>query len=487
MTRRLLVLLALPAAAGCVYYNAMYNANRLAADARRAEREGRPSEARNFWAQAGVKADSVIARHPDSKWHDDALVLRAEAYVGSQECEGNLPRLRTARAAAQGTALRERSALALGRCLVAARQGEEALLVLADVAESRDRERRAAARLLRAGALRAAGRPEEALVALADDATPVARRERLFALAEAGRAEEARALAREYVAARDSLLPWGDFLDALGRPAPLAASAWVDELAAANLLPSEAIGRLLRQDVARLRSVDRDRARARLSQLTILAGGGEAGERARVEYAEALLADARVLDELAQVRDSLDAIVATGGGAADRAGQLRRRLDLVERLLAQATPEAPGGDLQRFLLAEVVRDSLAAPQLAAALFAGIRADWPGSPYAGKALLLARELDPAWAQPAAQWLAERPDDPYVAALVGADDGTAVAQLEDSLAASARQWRAQLRPAPVTGRTPADSLGQRRPTPREGAQPGVGPARRAGRVRTGVSVE
>ncbi|MEE8268024.1 MAG: hypothetical protein V3R97_03855, partial [Gemmatimonadales bacterium] len=51
-------------ATGCVYYNGMYNANRLANKAEKAERDGRSFDAQSYWAQAEVKADSVISRHP---------------------------------------------------------------------------------------------------------------------------------------------------------------------------------------------------------------------------------------------------------------------------------------------------------------------------------------------------------------------------------------------------------------------------------------
>lgn len=66
---------------GCVYYNGMYNANRFASRARKAELNGRTFEAQEFWAQAEVRADTVVARHPDSKWTDDAQLIRGEAMV----------------------------------------------------------------------------------------------------------------------------------------------------------------------------------------------------------------------------------------------------------------------------------------------------------------------------------------------------------------------------------------------------------------------
>ena len=68
----------LAALSGCAYYNAMWSAERFAKQAQRLESRGQDAEARQQWARAAVKAESVIARHPRSRWADDALVLQAE-------------------------------------------------------------------------------------------------------------------------------------------------------------------------------------------------------------------------------------------------------------------------------------------------------------------------------------------------------------------------------------------------------------------------
>ena len=64
---------------GCVYYNGMYNTKRLAGSARKAERDGRAFEANNLWGQVITRAESLVARHPDSKYVDEALVLKGVA------------------------------------------------------------------------------------------------------------------------------------------------------------------------------------------------------------------------------------------------------------------------------------------------------------------------------------------------------------------------------------------------------------------------
>src|SRR6476661_7630313 len=72
---------------GCVYYNGMYNANRLANSARKAEREGRTFEANNLWGQVATKAESVMVRHPRSKYAEEATVLRGVALARLGQCD----------------------------------------------------------------------------------------------------------------------------------------------------------------------------------------------------------------------------------------------------------------------------------------------------------------------------------------------------------------------------------------------------------------
>src|SRR6185436_15265363 len=80
-----LTLLAL-SAAGCAYYNAMWSAEHYARDARRLEARGQETEARTQWSRAALKAESVLVRHPGSRWADDALVLRGEGLARAGAC-----------------------------------------------------------------------------------------------------------------------------------------------------------------------------------------------------------------------------------------------------------------------------------------------------------------------------------------------------------------------------------------------------------------
>ena len=62
--RRMCLAVSLTVTAGCVYYNGMYNANRLANSARKAEHDGRTFEANNLWGQVATKAESVAGTSP---------------------------------------------------------------------------------------------------------------------------------------------------------------------------------------------------------------------------------------------------------------------------------------------------------------------------------------------------------------------------------------------------------------------------------------
>ena len=66
---------------GCVYYNGVYNAKHFAKQAEHSERLGRTSEAADRWRIAAIHAESVVTRHPRSRWADDAMLIRAKALV----------------------------------------------------------------------------------------------------------------------------------------------------------------------------------------------------------------------------------------------------------------------------------------------------------------------------------------------------------------------------------------------------------------------
>ncbi len=140
--------------------------------------------------------------------------------------------------------------------------------------------------------------------------------------------------------------------------------------------------------------------------------------------------------------------------------------------------EVAQGDLRLFLAAETARDTLAAPALAAGMFRQVVETWPESPYAPKAMLAGRVLDPEWGEAVRPMLEEKyADSPYLAFLRG-ESPEEYRALEDSLQAYVYQVAAaQRRPAPgarpgMTQQPPPGTTvrtTQPRPTQRRGLEP------------------
>src|SRR5256886_15764762 len=129
-------LLVVMGAAGCVYYNGMWSAEQLAKQARRADQRGSTFDARSLWARAAVRAESVVAQHPRSRWAESALVLQGEGLARSGACDRAAVPLGAAARAVRAGALRERALLALAECALAANGPAAAARPVADVTTS---------------------------------------------------------------------------------------------------------------------------------------------------------------------------------------------------------------------------------------------------------------------------------------------------------------------------------------------------------------
>src|SRR5207247_2551348 len=237
-------------------------------------------DARSYWAKAALKAESVVARHPRSRWAEPALVLQGEGLAKSGACDRATSPLETALRAARSEALRERAALALAECALAANAPGAAAPHLVEVTRSRDAGRRSQAALL-------AGRAAE----LAGDAA--------------------------------------------------AAAQWYGRSTAAAAAP----------------------ARARCAQVVGLLPDSLEGQQAQVRVLRALAAQTDSMPDLVAVRGRLGRL---GQGAA--AGEARALEALLRRVL-----DAEAGEGSQFRTAELTRDSLGAPRLAARLFVAFTA------------------------------------------------------------------------------------------------------------------
>jgi tetratricopeptide (TPR) repeat protein len=452
---------------GCVYYNGMYNTNRLAKSARKAERDGRTFEANNLWGQVITRAESLVVRHPRSKYANEANVLRGLALARLDQCPAAVGPLGRLTLLDRAGDLMEEAALALGRCQLELGDADVADLAFVRVIGSTDPTRRREARFQHARALRMTGHYEEALAVLQETPDPRGRNDLLLSLAGAGRTGEALAMADSLLASGDTAFAWDSVVAALGRQDPRAATTLVDRLQNDRRANDDLRALRLYEDALRLAAVDTARAVARLNEATQVPGKHESGERARLRLLRRALGNARTLDDLPPIGDSLAALGRRSSGAAFEAAGLAGAVAQVRLIPDSSGPSVPLGDLRLFLGAELARDSLRAPALAASLFQRLADDWPGSPYAPKALLAAAQLDPAGADAARARLDSLyAGSPYLAVVRGGD-APDYRMLEDSLAAFAATQvvaGARRQPPGLRGRPAGDVApqpGQQRP--------------------------
>jgi tetratricopeptide (TPR) repeat protein len=411
----------------------MYNAKRWARRAERSERSGRIAEARERWQRASVHAESLVARHPRSRWVDDALLLRGRALVHlSAYTEAQLV-LERAVAAAREEEMRRHAQVLLGRTYLALRAPERALAVLDSAAESAMPERRAEALLYRGRVRLALGEPSAALGDFAASTHSQAPIER----ARAGLLLRDTSTALRLL---DSLVSRGPFaeadwlptLDSLGAAgAVTAASRLVDSLAARGDLGRGPRARLLLSDGDRLLGgSDTSGAVRRYGSVERAVPDSVEGRLARLRRANVALV---VTDDTLRL-DSIRAVVAA---VADAGGNPAREAAALVRLMAKADSLgriAGAEDAHWFARAEFWRDSLDAPVLAARLFGGMAERFPDSPWTPKAILAAAALLHPASDSLLRLLETRyADSPYtVAARGGSDERYAV--LEDSLRAA-----------------------------------------------------
>ena len=435
--------LALLLLGGCVYYNGMYNTKRLAGSARSAERDGRTFEATNLWGQVVTRADSLVTRHPDSKYVDEALMLKGTALARLGQCPSAVPLLAKVSQVRASEDAVEDAYLSLGRCQLELGDPGAAEIAVANALRSSEPERRREARLVHARALRLTGHPTEAAAVLDSLSGDRVADERLLAFAAAGRHDDAIRIADSLLARPDSGRVWDSLVAQVGRADPVTASHIVDRLVERPGTPVPSQTRWLIEDGERLQSVDTARASARLTQAAQIGANTPAGISAGVVLVRTRVASAAAVADLAEPIKVLDSLAELSGESGE-AGQLQAVLHRIRESADSSTARAAMADMRLFLAAEIARDTLTAPRLAGSLFRQVADDWPDSPYAPKALLALGMVDPAWADSARTLLAGRyAASPYVAYVQGTPLPEYQA-LEDSL--QAFSIRAQPRPQP-----------------------------------------
>jgi tetratricopeptide (TPR) repeat protein len=419
-------------AAGCAYYNAMYNANRFARQAAQSERAGRMDEARDRWLSAATHAESLTARHPTSRWVADALLVRGRALVHLGNDAEAVPVLTEAALRARRPEQRCEALVMLGQASLALGRHAEARQALDSALATGVPEHRGEALLLRGRALLGLGLTDSALADLRASPHPHAPYDLAAAELTAGDTASAGALydsladRRPYVEA-----DWRGAMDGLAAASAVARAAeLVDRLAARRDLTAGARARLLLDDgLRRLAAGDTAGGTRRLAAVSDVAPDSVEARIAGVRLAQVTIATAGADTDLAAPRERLQRLVREGGAAGQDAAAVLRMVELADALGAtQATPDA-----YWFERAEVLRDSLRAPRLAAVDFAEMARRFPASPWTPKGLVAAIATGHPRPDSLRTLLQQRyAASPYALAAAGESaGGDAFAVLEDSL--------------------------------------------------------
>jgi hypothetical protein len=455
----------------------MWSADHFAAQARRQEQDGRRDEARASWAAAAVKAESVVAHHPTSRWADDALVLQGEGLAKSGACDRAAAPLAQALGSVDDPELRERAALAAAECDLDARKVGAAERLLEPLRASPRRARASLAAYLSGRAAEQRGDLVAAAGSYGRSSESQAGPARARVLLAAGETAAALALIDTLARARYGEAVWAPLLAAVGEGVgAMEASRALERLLATGHLLTGSRARLLLADGNRLFAIDSlAAADARYQQVAGMVPDSAEGQVAIVRRLRVSAAQVETLDDLHAVKTRVDRAAQAGTAPAAR-NEGRALQDVIQSVIA------PGdsGPVHLFQSAELARDSLRARRLAANLFVAFAREHPASLFAPKALVAAAALsterqDSVIAVLYSQYEAS----PYTLALRG-EPSPAYAAAEDSLARAfgvalvqPAAFVASLVSAPVPGPRgpPLDAAGGERGDPR--GSPGRAP--------------
>jgi tetratricopeptide (TPR) repeat protein len=417
---------------GCVYYNGVYNAKHWASQAEASERAGRMLEATDRWRSAEVHADSVIARHPHSRWAGEAYLIRGRALVSEQSFGDAVVALEEATHRLDSREARLEAELALGRANLGLRRLPQALEAFDSAAQSQDARRRSLALLYRGRAHLLTKEPALALEDFRGSREREAPAERARAALALSDMEQAAGLAENAAtSAPFDESQWLPLLDSLGRAGlAVPASRVVDLLLLRADVGTGPKARLALADASRrLQTADTAYATERLGEVTRLAPDSVEGRAATLALLRLQLVAIGTTDELAAVHVRLLRIGAQGSQPGFEASALVRSMNLADSLGRVSIAR----DAFWFFRGVVLRDSLGASTLAAATFAQMADLFPDSPWTPKGLLAAIVLGHPAADSLLALLESRyPASPYAAIALSHDElPGAFAVLEDSL--------------------------------------------------------
>lgn len=383
---------------GCVYYNGVYNAEAFARKGDARLRRDLEAEATAEFQQSAARAESVLVRHPTSKWRTRALYLAGRGAALGGNCDGAVPRLREFLSLADvPPGDRDRARVALAACdlrateLVTARARVDSVLA-APHATLRQEDLRQA-RIWGARAALTQGALDAVPVYLGDLQSDVLPWELIGASVGARQFARAESLIVQRAQR-------GEYREDVVRA--VREMGMADDFAGAERIVES-------YDRVRVREVSRAQLHYTLGEQLLRAGRDTVARRhfaqarelapndtiiSRESLVRLTFVDARRTRSLRQ----FDSVLARVDSAGWRTVYGRRAAEqmLLLRLLNQQTD--PSG-AAAFLAAEVVRDSLRAPWLAASLFTSLARSSENAPVAPHAWYAASTLEP---DSAADW-------------------------------------------------------------------------------------
>jgi len=428
--------------AGCVYYNALYNAERLFSEGEAHRLAGRDSLASVRYQEVIRKAARGFRSEPEGPWADDALLLVGRARLRLGELRAGRAALRDVADRAEEPEVRLGALLYLGASLIESGELEAGIALLNDAIRDLTSEAtRAEGHLVRGGALMALGQVDGGWWDL-DQAAALHESVRLSAALEKVRwavtlGDTVRV--REGMSRVLSYREGGELPDTVAWLASQAAARW-GPAHAAQLLEGLDSAEWNRAGRARLRLARADlliaagdTAAARRDVQVVAEGFGSTAARARLRLARARLATALNVS---------DALAVTGLLLpAEDDPEVARLLEDVQTM-ATLTDLGLSESMAWFAAAEVARDRLGAPSLAQALFLTYADAASNGPWSAKALLAALDVTPGEGERA--WLRSRlegrADNPYVLAARG-EPSPGIEALEEELATLLQEIRSR----------------------------------------------
>lgn len=427
---------------GCIYYNAIYNAERLLDEGEALRRAGRDSLATDRYLEVIRKASGGFREDPDGEWAGPALLLIGRAHLGLGDLRAARVALERADQVGRDEQVRLAARLYLGATVLDGGDADGAIRLLDEaVAGLAPGRLLAEAHLWRGRARLAAGDAGGGAQDLAAAATmdPGLGLAVELETVRFGLEHDDRARVRAAMSRLLALPEGGELVDSVAWLTRRAEDAWgaadaVDLLAAldGSRWPPAPRSRLR---LVRAELLDRagDTARARAELERVAAGRGPAAVTARVRMARARLADAK---DLVEARAALPVLLPAAESA--EAAELIGDLQEMQRLAELGLTEPLGW----FAAAETARDRLGAGALARGLFLAYADGSPTEPWMPKALLAALDMTPdeggrAWLRGR---LEGRAESPYVLAARG-QPAPGLEELEEELARRLQEIRSR----------------------------------------------